>query len=74
MAVSAVGRSLVGLKDWLPPPGPSSSCLETGDKMSATQRIIPRVYLTQGVGGVPIPGGVQEPQRCDTWGRGQWAW
>ncbi len=28
----------------------------------------------QGGGGVTVPGGVQEPWRCGTEGRGQWAW
>ena len=28
----------------------------------------------QGNGGVFVPGGVQEPWRCGTWGHGQWAW
>jgi len=28
----------------------------------------------QGGGGVIIPGGVPEPWRCGTEGRGQWAW
>ena len=28
----------------------------------------------QGGVGVIIPGGVQEPWRCGTWGHGQWAW
>jgi len=28
----------------------------------------------QGGGRVTIPGGVQEPLRCDTEGRGLWAW
>ena len=28
----------------------------------------------QGGGGVTIPGGGQEPWRCGTEGRGQWAW
>ena len=27
-----------------------------------------------GGGGVTVPGGVQEPWRCGTEGRGQWAW
>ena len=27
-----------------------------------------------GSGGVTIPGGVQEPGRCGTEGRGQWSW
>ena len=29
-------------------------------------------WTAQGGGAVTIPGGVQEPWRCGTWGHGQW--
>ena len=33
-----------------------------------------KAQAAQGGDGVTIPGSVQEPWRCGTWGRGQEAW
>ena len=40
---------------------------------SFSQRAVRQRHSCPGSGGVTVPGGVQEPYRCDTEGCGQWA-
>ena len=64
-------RSAFTLLAWLGDLFPTQPC-SVGTFLS--KRVVRLWHSCPGSGGVTIPGGVPEPWRCGTEGRGQWAW